>query len=456
MKHIASLFGDMILGAYRRIVNLVKQLHSNFPVLACTATATHKVQEDIKKQIDNSKLTLIRGSLSRKNFSLEVIKASSQEAKMAYVIKLLRTLPGTGIIYCGTQMESEQYGRWIEFNNINATYYNAGLDNESRVEIEKGLFDNKYKCVVSTNALGMGMDKKDIRFIIHIQIPTSPLHYYQEIGRAGRDDEPTSIYLFYNNEDDELPLSFIKGGRPTAKSYQKVLNVIKQEPLGLFNVVRKVNLKKTTVNLILNDLMDQNIILKNNKNYEYKYGAPELNTVTFEALKKAKGLDFKVMKKYVFSNECRMLFLSKYLGDTSVEKCGKCDNDNGIEQTVNASKSDLKAIDEFRESNFPILAVNNKTNIIIDGVAASYYGISNIGTAIHRSKYENGGDFPSFLLRLTLKAFRKHFGNKNFDLVLYVPPTLSGDLVKNFAIKIARTLGFPISDALVKIRSTEA
>jgi ATP-dependent DNA helicase RecQ len=92
----------------------------------------------------------------------------------------------------------------------------------------------------------------------------------------------------------------------------------------------------------------------------------------------------------------------------------------------------------------------------VDGIAASYYGVSNIGQALHSSKYQNGGDFPDWLLKLTLKAFRKHYGKEKFDLVLYIPPTQSGDLVKNFAQKIARILKFPISDGLQKTRVTDS
>jgi ATP-dependent DNA helicase RecQ len=91
----------------------------------------------------------------------------------------------------------------------------------------------------------------------------------------------------------------------------------------------------------------------------------------------------------------------------------------------------------------------------VDGVAASYYGASNVGAAIHRCKYENGGDFPDFLVGLTLKAFRKRFGQEKFDLVIYVPPTRSGELVRNFAEIIARTLKFPLSHGLKKVRTTD-
>jgi len=224
--HCISSWGHDFRPSYRRIINLVKQMDAGFPVLACTATATIKVQEDIRSQLDNSRLTLIRGNLSRPNFGLCVIHADSQEAKMCHLLKLMHRLEGTGVIYCGTQVESETYAKWLEFNKINATYYNAGLDNETRKVVEEGLMNSSFKCVVSTNALGMGIDKPDIRFIIHTQVPTSPLHYYQEIGRAGRDGLDTKIYLFYNEDDDELPLSFINGGRPSSAQYEKVMSVL--------------------------------------------------------------------------------------------------------------------------------------------------------------------------------------------------------------------------------------
>ena len=109
---------------------------------------------------------------------------------------------------------------------------------------------------------------------------------------------------------------------------------------------------------------------------------------------------------------------------------------------------------DFREDYFPVLEVKTKGTNLINGVAASYYGVSNVGIALHRSKYENGGDFPDFLLRLILKAYRKKFEQEKFDLILYVPPTKSGELVKNFAVKVSQVLKFPISHNLIKQRVT--
>lgn len=457
--HCISVWGHDFRPSYRRIVSVVRQLQDDFPVFACTATATLRVQNDIEIQFDNSKLTVLRGDLGRINFQLNVIKCGTREDKMAGVLQLVESLNGSGIVYCGTRAESAVYSNWLEFNGIKSTYYNAELDNETRTRIEEGLMNDEYKCIVSTNALGMGIDKSNLRFIIHTQVPASPLHYYQEIGRAGRDGHPTQIALFYTQMDDELPLSFINNNRPSVQKYEQVIDILRNEPLSQHGIIRTVNLKKTSVNVILNDLMDQGIASKvprgNSAVYELKYNAPSLDTKGFEELRNAKLKDFEEMKGYLSTSGCRMNYLRNYLGDKVDEPCGKCDNDKQKSYRKTATTEELSQINRFRETDFPVLEVERKTRILINGIAASYYGITNIGTTIHRCKYKNGGDFPDHLLRLTLKAFRKQFRSDRFDLVLYAPPTESGDLVKNFAEKIARTLGFEISHGLKKRKTTE-
>lgn len=458
--HCISAWGHDFRPAFRRIVNLVKILQSDFPVLACTATATPRVQQDIQQQFDNRKLTVIRGNLSRPNFKLRVIRTQDQEAKMLSVLDMVKKLDGSGIIYCGTQVESETYAKWLEFNGVKANYYNAGLDNDTRVSIEQALMGNTYKCVVSTNALGMGLDKPDIRFIIHTQVPTSPLHYYQEIGRAGRDGKPATVILYFNEDDKELPFSFIEGGRPSVEKYNRVIEAVKRESLSLHGVIKRVNLKQTSANVILNDLLDQVIIttqhVGNSKKYEYRYGAPALDTSKFEELKSAKLQDFEAMMNYINSTGCRMQYLRSYLGDATHTLCGACDNDLRLGQVIVTADADgLRRVEEFRETFFPELEVETTSGIMVNGVAASYYGVSNVGATLKRCKYQGGGDFPDYLLKLTLKAFRKKFGQKRFDMVLYIPPTESGDLVKNFSEKIARTLQFPIYHGLKKTRATD-
>jgi ATP-dependent DNA helicase RecQ len=318
--------------------------------------------------------------------------------------------------------------------------------------------NNQWKCVISTNALGMGIDKPDIRFIIHTQIPQSPIHYYQEIGRAGRDGLPSYIILFYNPEDRKLPEAFIEGGRPAISKYTKVVAAIKNEMLGERDLMRKTNLKQNQLRVIKADLMEQKIIREvtygNCKKFEYITGAPLLNTKTFEELRDSKTKDLDKMIEYVETSQSRMKFLCDYLGDSSEHTFTNCDNTGLKKIKVIVEPEWTQKLNDFRQDYFPVLEVESKSSRLINGVAASYYGVSNVGAALHRSKYENGGDFPDFLLSLILKAYRKKFGQEKFDLILYVPPTKSGDLVKNFAIKVSQVLKFPISHHLVKQRAT--
>jgi ATP-dependent DNA helicase RecQ len=455
--HCISVWGHDFRPSFRRIINLINLLPKGLPVLATTATATKKVEADIAEQM-GSNLTVIRGNLMRDNFRLFVIKVTSEDEKLLWLGKNLEKLPGSGILYTGTRVDTEIYSKWFEFLKISSMGYNAGLDPASRIAIEDGLMKNQWKCVISTNALGMGIDKPDIRFIIHTQIPQSPIHYYQEIGRAGRDNQPSYIILFYNPEDRKLPEAFIEGGRPAISKYEKVIAAVKSEMFGERALIRKTNLKQPQFRVIKADLMEQKIIREvtfgKSKKFEYITGAPPLNTKAFEELRASKTRDLEKMIEYVETTQSRMKYLCDYLGDSSDHSFTNCDNTGLKKIHVSVNDEWSQRLQEFRENYFPVLEVKTKGTNLINGVAASYYGVSNVGSALHRSKYENGGDFPDFLLRLILTAYRKKFGQEEFDLILYVPPTNSGDLVKNFAVKVSQVLGFPISHDLNKQRAT--
>lgn len=526
--HTISTWGHDFRPSFRRIINLVQLLPQSLPVLATTATATKKVQYDIEQQI-GGRLTTIRGNLIRPNFQLQVVKVQSEDEKMIWLAENLNAINGTGLIYTGTRIDTEVYANWLLFVGINATDYNAGFDADTRKSIEQGLMQNKWKCIVSTNALGMGIDKSDIRFVIHTQMPASPIHYYQEIGRAGRDGKPTRIILFYNEKkengndvatDSLLPLSFVEGSRPTTNKYQKVISLLQEEPLSEREVLKKANLKTNQLRVIKADLIDQGIIKEvlygKIKKYEYQYNAPALNTDSFEALREAKLKDLHAMEEYIYTDMPRMKYLCSFLDSDETVEYSNCDNTNLERITVSVTPEWMTKLEDFRETYFPCLELSSwtirkggfrlryiapdkvqvektvkndmgevierpiieysnninlleynqeereiieehlgKASRLVDGYAASYYGVSNVGAAIHRSKYENGGDFPDFLLKKTLSVFGKKFRGIHFDLVLYLPPTNSGDLVKNFATKFARVIGVPISHELIKVRITQ-
>ena len=451
--HCISIWGQSFRPNYRRIVNLVKLLPKHFPVLATTATATPRVQADIIEQV-GADLIPIRGQLLRPNIRLFVVQVQNEDEKFFWLAAHLPKLAKTGIIYTGTQANTDIYSNWLQFLKFTSAAYSGRLDAETRMRVETDFIHNRYDCVVSTNALGMGIDKPDIRFIIHTQIPQSPIHYYQEIGRAGRDGREAFAILLYNpNEDQQLPRSFIEGSKPAAGKYEKVIAVTRKELLGRNEIIKATNLKQTQVSVILADLVDQGILNElqgKSKKYFFNPDAPALDLHAFEVLRQAQYGELEKMLAYTSITACRMQYLCNYLGDERQDACGVCDQDTGQHMRVNATGAFAQKLQEFRETFFPVLEVETQRSHIVNGIAGAYYGVSNVGAALRHSKYEGGEDFPDWLLRLTLKAFRKHYGNTAFDLIVYVPPTESGDLVKNFAEKVAAVLKIPLSHKLIK------
>ncbi len=456
--HCISMWGQSFRPNYRRIVDLVRFLPTNFPVLATTATATPRVEEDILRQV-GGQLIPIRGQLMRNNLRLFVVQVASEDEKFYWLARYIPSFRKTGIVYTGTQVETDVFSNWLQFLGINSAAYSARLDSDSRVRVESDFIASRFDCVVSTNALGMGIDKPDIRFIIHTQVPQSPIHYYQEIGRAGRDGEESFVVLLYNPEtDDTLPRAFIDGSKPAAATYQRVIKATKRALMGRNEIIRATNLKQTTVGIILADLVEQGILNVQqqgaSKKYFYNPDAPELDYSAFDRLRDAQTAELERMLEYTEIQSCRMEYLCDYLGDAHSGNCGVCDNDRREFMKVQPDESIKLKLQEFRETFFPLLEVETQRSNIVNGVAASYYGVSNVGAALRHSKYEGGGDFPDWLLRLCLKAFRKHYGNLRFDVLLYVPPTESGNLVRNFAEKISKTLGVPLSHDLIKSAPT--
>jgi len=216
--------------------------------------------------------------------------------------------------------------------------------------------------------------------------------------------------------------------------YEKVINATRNEQLGERELMRNTNLKQNQIRVIKTDLVEQGIIREvtvgRRKIFEYITNAPELNTKAFEELRNTKKADLEQMIQYVETSQSRMKFLCDFLGDSITHNFTNCDNTGLNKMTLVPNNEWMQKLQDFREDYFPNLEVEARGSNIVNGIAASYYGVSNVGAALHRSKYETKEDFPDFLLKLCLKAYRKKFGQEKFDFIAYVPPTSSGDLVK--------------------------
>lgn len=460
--HTISVWGHDFRPSFRRIISLVQLLPPGTPVLAVTATATPRVQADIERQIGDGVVTL-RGDLLRDNFRFHVVEVDSEEEKYVWLARHMNFLSGSGIIYTGTRSDTDRLTRWLQFNGVDAREYNAGLDADERRVVESGLMSSRWKCIVSTNALGMGIDKNDIRFIIHTQIPASPVHYYQEIGRAGRDGKPADILLFYNGNkeggrtpaDCRLPLSFINNARPSREVYERVIEVVKENLFGEREIIMACNLKQTEFRIIKADLLDQNIVkevkVNGQKKLEYQYDAPTLDTSEFEALRRAKLKDLDAMVEYVQTSEPRMKYLCRFLGDNTEGSFGGCDNTTEHKWRVKHDQifDDIMALyGQFNLNERPLIKVpKTKGSPLSDGISAAYYREGTVREAMERRREDPAYLFPSDFVARMAETYRSLPAEQRIAEVVTVVPT-AGESVKRLAQDVASRLGLPFAEAL--------
>ncbi len=218
--HCISTWGHDFRPDYLRLKNVIRSL-PNVQTLALTATATPYVRSDIIQQLGlNQPQTFVSG-FDRPNLSIEVIHTEKEREKIAHIKRLAQKLRGSGIIYASTRKAVEQVGTKLQNAGLSLVIYHAGMTDVQRVKAQDAFMSGRKQMIVATNAFGMGIDKPDIRFVVHYQMPGSIEAYYQEIGRAGRDGLPSTCVLLFNYADKNTHDFFIEGSYPD-------ISVIKQ------------------------------------------------------------------------------------------------------------------------------------------------------------------------------------------------------------------------------------
>jgi ATP-dependent DNA helicase RecQ len=336
--HCISEWGHDFRPAYLSLGAAVKTLGSP-PVLALTATATPAVTADIEKQLDLGNFQVVKTGIYRPNLQLEVKRVTNEREKHQELIRILNEHEGAGIIYAATVKTVEALTDWLKSFDFKIEKYHGRMKAGDRKRNQDAFMNDELKAIVATNAFGMGIDKPDIRFVVHYQMPGSLEAYYQEAGRAGRDGDPATCSLFYQLEDRRTHQFFLGGKHPKFDDilavYQALETLDAAETAMALSVVQEHanTVSDSRVRVVLSLLKEMKIVkeLRGSKFRLLRVDVKqreleELTRVSEEKVEKDKE-KLERMMQYGQSAMCRWRLLHDYFGEAmEVERCGKCDN----------------------------------------------------------------------------------------------------------------------------------
>ena len=245
--HCISDWGHDFRPHYRLLERFIRNMPSNIKLLATTATANNRVVEDLENVLGPN-LRISRGDLNRPSLTLQTIRLESKAERLAWLSHQLTALAGHGIIYTLTVRDANQVANWLNSQSFDVEAY-TGESGSCRPELEQALSENRIKALVATTALGMGYDKPDLSFVIHYQMPSSVVAYYQQVGRAGRALNAAYGILLSGKEEDDIANWFIKSAFPTNEEVKEVVAQLEAHPAGLSvpQLLKEVNLSQGRV-----------------------------------------------------------------------------------------------------------------------------------------------------------------------------------------------------------------
>jgi ATP-dependent DNA helicase RecQ len=336
--HCISEWGHDFRPAYLSLGAAVKTLGSP-PVLALTATATPEVTADIEKQLDLGKLRVVKTGIYRPNIRYDVKRVTNETEKHKELMRVLREHDGTGIIYAATVRTVEALADWLTGFDFKIEKYHGRMKASDRKKNQEAFMAGELKAIVATNAFGMGIDKPDIRFVVHYQMPGSLEAYYQESGRAGRDGKPATCSLFYQLEDRRTQQFFLGGKHPKFDDILAVYQTLEtvraaETPIALSTVQENANTVAAGKVRVVLSLLKEMKLIRELRGSQFRLLRRDVQSAELEEL--ARLSEEKVekdkeklerMMQYGQSAKCRWRLLHDYFGEEmGEERCGTCDN----------------------------------------------------------------------------------------------------------------------------------
>jgi ATP-dependent DNA helicase RecQ len=348
--HCISDWGHDFRPDYRRLRDLIAQMPAGVPVLATTATANSRVVQDVAEQLGalagedsitsapssrdystgSSGVVTIRGPLARASLRLGVLRLPDARTRLGWLLSHLTELPGSGIIYTLTVAAAEDTARLLREAGHAVRAYTGQTDPAEREESEGMLKRNEVKALVATSALGMGFDKPDLGFVLHLGAPSSPVAYYQQVGRAGRATDSADVLLLPGSEDEAIWKYFATASMPDQARAEAILGALGETPMSTPALEARVNIRRTPLELLLK-VLDVDGVVKRVQGGWISTGQPwTYDRERYERIAAERVAEQQHMIEYERTDGCRMEYLQRSLDDDTAKPCGRCDNCAGV------------------------------------------------------------------------------------------------------------------------------
>jgi len=350
--HCISSWGHDFRPAYRAILPALTDLQRANPeihVLALRATANNETETDITAQLGGKHtLAVLRAGMDRPNLALGIVPVQGTAQKLAWLAAFVARQSGGGILYCATREKTEIVSEYLSHRGLDVQAYHAGLDPQSKKTLQAAFISGRHQAIAATNALGMGIDKPDIRYIVHVDLPGSVTAYYQEVGRAGRDGKPARAFLLFDPEDVRVQEYFIHSAQPIPEDFAAIRGALTPGSDGRLPSVTAIRfrtgLHPTRVNVVLAELIEQGFVTERVQGRSRVFassgrqGTPNLDRFVRQGSLRERELE--AMVHYGHGRVgCLMAMLRKALGDAAPEPCHHCSlcREEAWDKTVPAS-----------------------------------------------------------------------------------------------------------------------
>jgi ATP-dependent DNA helicase RecQ len=328
--HCISDWGHDFRPDYRRLRTLLGSLPPGVPVLATTATANARVTRDVAEHLGDGTLVL-RGPLDRASLHLAVVRLPATQQRLAWLAEHLGELPGSGIIYTLTVAAARETASFLRSHGHNVAAYTGQDDHHERVAAEDSLLANELKALVATSALGMGFDKPDLGFVVHLGAPPSPIAYYQQIGRAGRATDRADVILLPGREDADIWAYFGSLAFPPEAVVRSALAALADagKPLSTAALETRVDLSRGRLEMMLKVLDVDGAVRRVSGGWAATGAGWAYDADRYARVAAERSREQQAMLGYAAASTCRMEYLRRELDDPAAAPCGRCDNCTG-------------------------------------------------------------------------------------------------------------------------------